>query len=445
MLRKREPRAGLPLYGSTAIAHGKMVRAAIQDRDPIVPSAGLALLFLVLALHRIAIPTIPYFDETHYVPAARKLLELIRVNREHPMFAKEVLAGSITLLGDRPIAWRLPALLFGAFGLFAFGRLIWWISARRIASLAAIVLLATGFTWFVQSRIAMLDIFAASLSLVALWQFAAAASGRDTWNVRLRLAVSGICLALAMASKWSAVPLAIVPGLAFAALWIARKRSEALAKVSLIEAGFWLGLMPLALYWATFTPEFFYPVDDHRASPWGFVALHRDMIALQDSVTQTHTYQSRFTDWVLNLRPVWYLYEYIDGAQRGVLLLGNPLTMWLGLPALAWCIRTAIARRRIDAAVMIGLYTITLGLWVIAPKPIQFYYHYLMPSTFLLGGLALALDEVARAGRKGALAAGAVMAGSVGMFAWFYPILSGAELARGAPAFETWMWLDSWR
>ena len=37
------------------------------------------------------------------------------------------------------------------------------------------------------------------------------------------------------------------------------------------------------------------------------------------------------------------------------------------------------------------------------------------------------------------------LAGSVAVFAHFYPILSAAPLAAGKQAFLQWMWLASWR
>ena len=101
--------------------------------------------------------------------AARKLLTLTRANPEHPMFGKELIAAAIALLGDRPLNWRMPSLLFGALGLFAFGRVLWLPSGRRFATIAGMLLLATSFAWFIQSRIAMLDMIMAGLAMVALW------------------------------------------------------------------------------------------------------------------------------------------------------------------------------------------------------------------------------------------------------------------------------------
>jgi len=156
-----------------------------------------------------------------------------------------------------------------------------------------------------------------------------------------------------------------------------------------------------------------------------------------------HTYMSTWEQWALNTRGIWYLYEAVDGAQRGVLLIGNPLTMLLGLPALAWCLlHGAWTRNWAQLAVVIG-YAASLGLWLIAPKPVQFYYHYFVPSCFLLAALALALSDLRRAGWGAGLAWG-TLAASAGVFAWFYPIISALPL-EGPGSFVTWMWLEGWR
>jgi len=34
---------------------------------------------------------------------------------------------------------------------------------------------------------------------------------------------------------------------------------------------------------------------------------------------------------------------------------------------------------------------------------------------------------------------------SVAVFAWFYPMISAAPLAKGKPVFNDWIRLDSWR
>jgi dolichyl-phosphate-mannose--protein O-mannosyl transferase len=151
---------------------------------------------------------------------------------------------------------------------------------------------------------------------------------------------------------------------------------------------------------------------------------------------------STWRQWVIDWRPIWYFYEKWQGAQRGTLMLGNPLTMLAGLPAVAWALWAGLRGRR-DALAVALIYLAALAMWVVADKPVQFYYHYTLPSLALLAALALAIDAWWRRGWR--TAALLFLAASFGLFAWFYPILSAAALSGGRSAFEKWMWLNSWR
>ena len=149
---------------------------------------------------------------------------------------------------------------------------------------------------------------------------------------------------------------------------------------------------------------------------------------------------------MINWRPIWYLYEPIDGAQRGVLLLGNPFSMLAGLPALVWCVWSGIWGQRRAAPVLIAaLYAASLGLWAVDGKPVQFYYHYLLPGAFLMAALALALDALWSQPKWWRWGAPLALGVSLGMFAWFFPIIAATPLHHGAKSFEDWMWLASWR
>ena len=424
-----------------------MSYAPAHSRDPIGWCWSLAIAFLILCAIRLTIPASPYFDEVHYLPAARALLDGASYpNREHPLMGKEIIAAGIALFGDRALGWRMFPALAGALTLFAGMRALWFASGLRIATIAYGLLLASGFTLFVQSRIAMLDIFMAAFLAIAAWQFAGAV--REPETGRRRLILTGIALGFAAASKWNAIPLLPLPGLAFLVarmhadgwrgLW--SRRGAPVPGITLPEAFLWLGVLPLAAYWLTFLPA--YLVSDGGIEQTGIFALQREMIALHASVLDPHPYQSSWPDWVLNVRAIWYLYEPVNGVQRGILLIGNPVTMLLGIGAIGWCLWVAIVYRRMDAAGVAAIYFASLALWFVADKPVQFYYHYFVPSLALLAALALVIAELWRDGWR--WIAGLVVASSVAIFVWFYPILSAAPLI-GPGSFATWMWLDSWR
>jgi dolichyl-phosphate-mannose-protein mannosyltransferase len=424
-----------------------MSEGSDHPRDPIVWHGVVTLAFAALVAIRLTVPHKLYFDEVHYVPAARVLMTLAHpVNEEHPLLGKELIAFGIRVFGDNSFGWRIMPAAFGVMGLFAAMRALWFASLSRFASIAGGILIATAFPLYVMSRIAMLDVFMVSLVLVAYWALAGAVRENETG--RERLVIAGVALGLAMAAKWNAVPLAMLPGLAFA--WIRVResgwraltggRGAPVAGITLWEAALWLGLVPLVTYWLTYIPAMLYQVDP--LAPTGLVRLTRHMIELQDEVVKPHPYQSVWYQWVANWRPIWFLYENADGAQRGVLMLGNPLTMLLGLAALAWAGVHGVSEGRRDALAVTLLYAVALGTWVVAGKPVQFYYHYTLPSLFLMAALALALDGFWRRGNRWLPLT--VLAASVAMFAWFWPILSAAALPDPY-AFAHWMWLDSWR
>ena len=423
-----------------------MTRAPVQPRDPMIWCAAIAFVFWALLLWNLAIPSTDYFDEVHYLPAARDLLTLERFsNREHPLFGKEVIALGIALFGDNPWGWRLLPSLAGTLTLFAAMRALWFATCSRYATIAAGLLIASGFHLFVQSRIAMLDVFMLASVALAYWQLAAAI--REPETGRKRLALAGVALGLSIGAKWNAVPVAVLPGLAFLILrWQAGRRRLLFSRrgmpvpgITLIEAAWWLGVVPILVYAATYIPGFLFARD---AIPSDLIEHHRFMLELQEQVKHPHPYQSTWQQWVLNTRAIWYLYEPVDGAQRGVVLLGNPLTMWLGLPALLWCAYRGIRYRGPAHLAAALLYAASLGLWIMAPKPIQFSYHYGLPSLFLLAALALSLDDLHSAGLR--KTANGVLVLSLALFAIFFPILSALPLAD-IRSFAFWVWLPGWR
>ncbi len=416
-------------------------------RDPIGWTVAVTLVFFGLCLVRLTTPAKLFFDEIHYVPAARAVLALSHpANPEHPPLGKELLALGIALFGDRALGWRAMPMLFGTLGLFAAMRAMWFASGRRFATVVSGVLLVTAIPLFLQSRIAMLDIFMVSFTLVALWMCAGAV--REPETARWRFAIAGVAFGCAMASKWNTIPVVVLPGLTFLVVrlrtagWraLTARRAPPVAGISLIEAGLWLGVLPVITYAACYWPNFFYA--ERSISPLGLIEWHRHMYALQEQVIKHHPYQSVWYQWISDWRAIWYLYQFVDGAQRGVLMIGNPLTMIAGLPAMLWCAWAGVRRRRWDALAVFVLYAASFGMWIVAPKPVQFYYHYFLPSCFLMAGLALALDELWR--RKWHKTVGLTLVVACGLFAFFWPILTAAPLP-GKRAFEQYAWIKSWR
>lgn len=448
------------ISGPWAVARRQLARP-----DPLRATLAIGAAFLALALFRLGIPSKTMFDEIHYVPAARRLIELTsRLNPEHPLLGKVAISIGIRLFGDHPFGWRLPNLVLGTLGLVAASRALWWASGSRRVALLFAVFLATDFIWFIMARIAMLDMAMMAMMACALWQWALAA--RPQWaerrGGRVHLVLAGLFMGLSLGAKWNGAPLMVLPGLLFAwqraaalgliarprslggaarglVRWLFATRAAPMRGVSVAEAALWLGLWPFAVYLATFAPAFFYKVQPLTLK--GLLPWQAYMWKLQDSVVKPHRYMSHWWQWVLNLRPIWFLYENIDGAQRGVLMVGNPFTMLAGLPALAWCAHAGWKGRGLPALIVV-LYALSLLFWGLNGKPVQFYYHYELAAGFLMAALALMLGTWWDRGNRRPGQIALVLA--LVLFIGFYPIISAGPLP-GKRSFVDYMWLPTWK
>ena len=138
------------------------------------------------------------------MPAARQMLEPVMpqpmLNPMHPPLAKQFIALSIHSFGDGPLGWRYPGVLFGSLAIVAVYLCGLALFAAQGPAIAASLLAFFNQMLFVQSRIAMLDIFALTFSLFAI---AAFIHGFRRQRPHPWFALAGIGFGLSIACKWS--------------------------------------------------------------------------------------------------------------------------------------------------------------------------------------------------------------------------------------------------
>ena len=397
----------------------------------------LAILIFALAeamfAIRLAIPHQLVFDETHYIPAARALIELSGpTNIEHPLLGKWLIALGMRLFGDTPFGWRVASTLAGSATVTAMFATVWQITRRCRPSFVAAALTMLGFTVYIQARIAMLDGFMLAFLLSAIATIAWTMRRGGWW----RWTLAAMLLGGAVACKWLAAPYVAFAAAAFVIL--KREDPRRFPGLTTIPALAILALVSIATYFLTFAPAFFYtsePLTLARLLPFQLTMYDR-----QTQVLPAHTYQSPWWTWPLMIRPIWYLYEPADGAQRGILLLGNPAIMWSGLLAViaCWWGWVKSGSPRLFAAA--SLWTGSLAIWAVIPKSLGFYYYYFPSSVFIVIAIVLALDHWRTRTRNWDIA---LLAVSAALALYFYPVLS-AQALPDAGAFRHWTWFSSW-
>ncbi len=412
----------------------------------------LVLLFFLVAealfAFRVQVPHRLVFDETHYVPAARALLAMQGPrNIEHPLLAKVLIALSIRLFGDDSFGWRALSTLAGA-GVVAGSVAIAWLIWRRPrpAAFVGITVLAN-FTVFVQARIAMLDGFMAAFVIAAIAALLWSMRADDPARAWRRWLAGAVLLGLAIGCKWTALPYLGFAGLGF--LWVRWRDGRGLLTgrgrshwpgLPAIPALAAMGLVAAAVYLLTFAPAFFYADEPLTLST--LLPFQARMFHAQTQVLPPHPYQSSWWTWPLMIRPIWYLYEQADGAQRGILMLGNPAVLWSGLIAVPLCLWAGLKRGgdpRLTAVA--GLWLASMLMWAAIPKSLGFFYYSYLSTILVALPIAGAWDRFGRGRLAGWDEAWATCV--LGLFMYFLPILAAFPLA-GARSFEHWMWLRTW-
>ncbi len=304
------------------------------------------------------------FDETYYVNAARVIADVRPSvgqpyagaplgddpNAEHPQLAKLVMAGSIELLGDGPLAWRLGSILAGTLALLGMFALLRAAGAGEWPALAAAALMAADNLLLVHGRIATLDIYVLAAML---------------WGVVLYLRGqplrAGVLLGVAACFKLVA-PYALLVLVLFEAFWLwlgpspgsrAAWRSAFARLAACAAAAAAVGFGLLALLDRIAPPYDASAGKPVGGGPFGHLGHMLSYAAAQKSPHGPSGIASYPWGWLVDFKPIVYL--NIDPARpasglRGIhppahfLGLISPPILLLAVPALAWVAWTLGAR-----------------------------------------------------------------------------------------------------
>jgi dolichyl-phosphate-mannose-protein mannosyltransferase len=389
------------------------------------------------------------FDEVHYVPAARQMLEPTSeepmLNPMHPPLAKQIIALSILFFGDNALGWRYPATVFGALSVVAVYLCGLALFTRQSAAIAAGLIAFFNQMLYVQARIAMLDIFALAFALLGI---AAFLHGYRKTHPQTLFGVAGICFGFSASCKWSGLfPLAtvilIVAVIRLMQSWRTQfadgndadwYRPELWPGFRLHHFVICFAVLPAVAYLPSFIVLYGFSLSD-------LIEAQRRIFA--DNTTTAiagHTYMSSWPSWPFLIRPVWYLFDKVDDDSiAAIVLLGNPLVLWPALPALGVALRDWIVARRADAFLVLAFYFGPYLAWALLPRTLGFLYYYLPAATTVAFALVYALtrDGVPR----WLLGVYVIVAGAG--FAALLP-LSAAFIGTSMQTFNRLMLFQSW-
>ncbi len=489
-----------------------------------------AVLAGVLRFVRLGEPGSLVFDETYYVKDAYSLLlsgyerewpedadESFNAGRPqvlldspdyvvHPPVGKWMIAlGMLAFGSDNAFGWRFSAAVVGTLSVLLLALVAQRMFGSAALGAAAGLLLAVDGHHLVESRTSLLDIF---LSFWLLAAFAALLMDRDDGRRRLarRLSalagrtgdglpsalhlvygpflgfrpwrlVAGICLGLALGTKWSALPFIAAFGLLTVAWDLSARRIAGIHRWFLggvVRDGIlaFVCIVPVALatYLGSWTGWFRsddaydrHWAEQNPSALWGWLPdalrslaeYHRSAYTFHRGLGSDHPYEASAWSWLVVGRPTSFFYEKpggcaADACSQAVTVLGNPLIWWSAALSLLVLLVVWVGRRDWRAAGILSGVAAGYLPWFLYPERTTFYFYAVAFEPFLVLSLVYCLGLVlgsaggasGHSRRRGILLVGLFLATAVALSAYFLPIWT-AEIIP----YDEWrsrMWLPSW-
>jgi len=167
----------------------------------------------------------------------------------------------------------------------------------------------------------------------------------------------------------------------------------------------WIGacllVIPLTVYALTYIPylqlgHVFAGPDAGPGYGWSLEELHAQMFGYHYGLTAGHASSSPWWSWPLGLKPTWFFNGSYDGEQIAVIYNGgNPILLWVGVPAIVACAFLAWKRRSAALVLIVAAFAFQMAPWSRIERA-SFAYHYLTAVIFAMLAVAYVLDELLR-------------------------------------------------
>ncbi|MFJ6358208.1 dolichyl-phosphate-mannose--protein mannosyltransferase [Pseudarthrobacter oxydans] len=426
----------------------------------------------------------------------------------HPPVGKWMIAAGMGIFGpDNPFGWRFAAALTGTLSIL----LLSLIALKLFRSLplagAAGLLLAVDGHHLVMSRTSLLDIF---LMFWVLAAFGALLLDRDSGRRRLALRLAraaadnggrpttgqllsgpwlgirwwrvaaGICLGLAVGTKWSGLFFLAGFGL-LTVLWDLNARRVAGIRGwisgGIIKDGIpaFISMVPVAglVYAASWTGWFrsenayFRRWAQSNASPgWDWLPdavrslahYHREAYTFHQGLGSDHPYEASAWSWLVLGRPTSFFYETppqgspgcaVEKCTSAILSVGNPLIWWGAVISLVVLLFWWAGRRDWRAGAILAGVGAGYLPWFLYPERTMFYFYAVSFEPFLILALVYCLGLVlGRASdppwrrRSGLYLVALFIAAAILLSAFFYPVWAAETIPYDA--WKVRMWMPSW-
>jgi len=403
-----------------------------------------------------------YFDEIYHARTAWEFLQgSSPYETSHPPLGKVIMSWGVALFGMTPFGWRFSGAVAGILmlaGIYLIGKQM---TGKTFTGAFACLLMALDCMHLTQTQIATIDSYPVLFILFAFffmlrfiqtdWRT------EDTKRVYADLALSGLFMGLAIASKW----IGMYAGAGLAVLYfqhciriLIRDRRENENRVrkevgkkflSMCFAcvGFFV-VMPAVIYLVSYIPYFAYKEVE---SIWEYLELvYRAQISMFNyhstpGLGMDHPFYSPWYEWPVMGKPMFYAtkqYVFTEELSYSIFCFGNPVIWFGAIGTMMFCAYLYFRERgkRLrsvseNTVLETNLMWILIGFlaqylpWTFVPRG-TYIYHYFASVPFLIFSIVTTVDFARQFFPKVTKAAAAVFAAAALVaFILLFPYVTG--------------------
>lgn len=414
-----------------------------------------------------------YFDEIYHARTAYEFIHHLSVYEwTHPPLGKVFIALGVLIFGMCPFGWRIAGTVFGIIMIPVIYMFAKKLLKKSWLAIVTCLLFTFDFMHFAQTRIATIDVYV-TFFIMLMYYFMYKYYSTSFYDTDFKkglgmLALSGTAMGLGIASKWTGIYAGAGLGVLFFITLLRRYNEYRYAvdnpkgetdgishkfiidnfKPYMIKTLLWcvifFVIVPIIIYLLAYIPYLGAPDQS------GLKSIFNNQSAMltyhsKTVLSSTHPYSSRWYEWIIMKRPIWYYSGTIsDKVKEGISSFGNPLVWWAGVPAFFYMVYLAVKRDK-NALFLAIAYLAQLVSWIPVTR-LTFIYHYFpcVPFIALMIGYAMkSIYDKAKNKKAAMYTIFGYTALAVFMFVMFYPVLSGHPCTIDY-AKNFLKWFDTW-
>lgn len=312
-----------------------------------------------------------YFDEVYFPRTAYEQLHNMPIYEyTHPPLGKLIISIPMYFLGVTPFAYRLGGNIAGILMILIIYLIAKELFKKDIYALFAATIMALDGMHFVQTRMGTADSYLVLFSLISFLFFIKYIKIPNNEKIKRKvppLIISGIFWGMAISTKWTATYIGLGMGIIYLIKFILGKKLDLKLLGWSILAFI---IVPLSIYILSYIPiiknpnhevTYTYQYQDPNdklayfddssiysqttenntttvtykvkiTDIKSFIEYQKIMYTYHSRLTDSHTYSSKWYEWPIIKRPLWYYIGRFDNDKIGTIAcMGNPAIWYVGI------------------------------------------------------------------------------------------------------------------